>query len=137
MVQGRIDVIETVVQAMHREKIQPSPSTCNFVFSAYVDRKFLGTALEALQVLSLRMISLDHDTLEDMKRDYEHLVLAEEQEAETQILQLFRDSVNLAVALLNLRWCAIAGATISWVPDQSPWSIRLANAPTAQTTAVL
>lgn len=133
---GRIDVIEAIIQAMHQEKIQPDQSTCSYVFSAYVDHEFHGTAVEALQVLSLRMISLDHETLEDMKREYEDLILAEEQDAERQIIQMFRDSMNLAAALLNLRWCAFVGSSISWAPDESPWAKRLASV-AAQKTDVL
>ncbi|XP_021732223.1 pentatricopeptide repeat-containing protein At1g76280-like [Chenopodium quinoa] len=133
---GRIDVIETVVQAMHREKIQPDQSTCSCVFSAYVERGFLSTAVEALQVLSLRMISLDHETLEDMRRLYENLILSEEQNADTHILQMFRDSEHLVAALLNLRWCSFVGSSISWVPDESPWAKRLVSVAT-QTTDVL
>ncbi|XP_021761214.1 pentatricopeptide repeat-containing protein At1g76280-like [Chenopodium quinoa] len=133
---GRIDVIEIVIQAMHREKIQPDQSTCSHVFSAYVERGFLGTAVEALQVLSLRMISLDYETLKDMRRLYENLILSEEQNADTRILQMFRDSENLVAALLNLRWCSFVGSSISWVPDESPWAKRLVSV-AAQTTDVL
>ncbi|XP_021843878.2 pentatricopeptide repeat-containing protein At1g76280 [Spinacia oleracea] len=126
---GRIDVIETVIEAMHREKIKPDQSTCNYVFNAYAKGEFVGTAIEALQVLSLRMISLDDDILEDMRRKYEYLIVAEEEDADTQIIQLFLigDSENLAAALLNLRWCSFLGSSVSWVPDESPWAKRLAD----------
>lgn len=136
MIQGRIDVLETVIQGMHWEKIKPDPSTCSYVFSAYVDCEYFGTAVEALQVLSMRMISLDQDTVEDFRKEFEDLIYAEEQEAETRIVQIFRDSVNLGAALLNLRWCSLVGSSISWMPDQSLWAIRLASAPAAQSTVV-
>ncbi|KMS99545.1 hypothetical protein BVRB_1g022740 isoform A [Beta vulgaris subsp. vulgaris] len=135
-VRGRIDVLETVIQGMHWEKIKPDPSTCSYVFSAYVDCEYFGTAVEALQVLSMRMISLDQDTVEDFRKEFEDLIYAEEQEAETRIVQIFRDSVNLGAALLNLRWCSLVGSSISWMPDQSLWAIRLASAPAAQSTVV-
>ncbi|KAG2249067.1 hypothetical protein Bca52824_088695 [Brassica carinata] len=33
---GMIDVIEYIVEQMHREKVNPDPSTCHFVFNCYV-----------------------------------------------------------------------------------------------------
>lgn len=114
---------------MHEEKIHPDPSTCGYVFSAYVKNGFFSTAVEALQVLSMRMILAD-DHSPDEKRDAfeEDLILADDLEAESRIIELFKDSKeNLAVGLLNLRWCAIVGSPISWLPDQSQWAKRLSN----------
>uniref|UniRef100_A0A5B7C0F4 Pentacotripeptide-repeat region of PRORP domain-containing protein n=1 Tax=Davidia involucrata TaxID=16924 RepID=A0A5B7C0F4_DAVIN len=126
---GRIDVIEHVIERMHQEKIQPDPSTCGFVFSAYVDCGFVSTAMEALQVLSMRMISEEDSTLEEKRTEFEDdFILAEDLEAETRILELFKDTKeNLAVALLNLRWCATNGFPISWLPNQSLWAMRLSS----------
>ncbi|KAA8537422.1 hypothetical protein F0562_026891 [Nyssa sinensis] len=126
---GRIDVIELVIEQMHQEKIQPDPSTCCFVFSAYVDSGFVSTAMEALQVLSMRMISEDDSTLEEKRAEFEEdFILAEDLEAETRILELFKDSKeNLAVALLNLRWCATVGIPISWLHNQSLWARTLSS----------
>ncbi|XWS17130.1 hypothetical protein CRYUN_Cryun33cG0042100 [Craigia yunnanensis] len=65
---GRIDIMEFVVERMHQDKVQPDPSTCQYVFSAYVDRGFNNTAMEVLQVLSMWMISDEDSTLEEKKR---------------------------------------------------------------------
>ncbi|KAL9238103.1 hypothetical protein vseg_012574 [Gypsophila vaccaria] len=125
---GRIDVIELVLEVMHREMVQPDPSTCSYVFDAYVDQEFFTTAIEALQVLSIRMISMDNDTIEDVRSEYENLILSEEPDAEMEIMRCFSHSINLVAALLNLRWCSFVGS-ISWLPDQSPWAKRLASDP--------
>jgi len=123
---------------MYREKIQPDPSTCSYVFNAYVERGFHSTALEALQVLSMRMISHDPNTLEDVREEYEdHIISEEPGEAETNIAEIFTHSENLAASFLNLRWCSIMGSSISWVPDENPWAKRLANSYTAEMTAAL
>lgn len=39
--QGRVDVIELIVQQMQRKKVQPDPTICNYVFLAYADRGFI------------------------------------------------------------------------------------------------
>ncbi|XP_021284335.1 pentatricopeptide repeat-containing protein At1g76280 isoform X2 [Herrania umbratica] len=124
---GRIDIMEFTLGQMHQHKVQPDPSTCYYVFSAYVDRGFHNTAMEALQVLSMWMISDEDSTLEEKKGQFEdNFVLSEDLEAESRILQVFKDSEeHLAIALLNLRWCAILGFPVSWSPNQSGWVSRL------------
>lgn len=123
----RIDVIELMVEQMHQEKIQPDASTISCVFSAYVDNGFHSTAMEALQVLSMRMIS-EENILQENRIEYENLIFAEDEEAELQILVAFKESKeNLATALLYLRWCALCGCPISWLPNQSQWAKRLSS----------
>ncbi|KAJ7962421.1 Pentatricopeptide repeat [Quillaja saponaria] len=125
---GRIDVIEFILESMHRAKIHPDPATCNYVFSAYVDCGFQTTAVEALHVLSMRMLCAEENTSQENKELEDEFVLAEDLDAESRILQFFKDSnENLAAALLNLRWISIAGFSISWSPDQSPWAKRLST----------
>ncbi|OVA11971.1 Pentatricopeptide repeat [Macleaya cordata] len=126
---GRIDIIELIVERMHREKIQPDPTTCSYVFTAYVDCGFLSTAMEALQVLSMRMISEEEHVLEEKRKDLEEdFILAEDSEAELRIIEFFKDSQeNLAAALLNLRWSELAGFSISWLPNESVWARRLSS----------
>lgn len=120
-------MIELIVEMMHQDKIQPDPSTCGHVFSAYVNKGFYSTALEALQVLSLRMISEEDNSLEECRLKYEDLILNEHSASESQIMHIFKDSPFRAVALLNLRWCATILSTISWSPNQSPWTKRLSS----------
>ena len=112
---------------MHQDKVRPDPSTCDYVFSAYVDRGFHNTAMEALQILSIWMISDEDSTLEEKNREFEdNFVLSEDSQAESRILQVFKDyDEHLAAALLNLRWCAMLGFPISWSPNQSQWAGRL------------
>ncbi|MDD0213368.1 hypothetical protein PSY81_23485, partial [Shigella flexneri] len=60
-------------------------------------------------------------------------IFDEDEGAESRIIQHFKDSKeDLAVALLNLRWCAVLGFPISWLPDQSPWAKRLSTNYTAR-----
>lgn len=114
------------MELMHREKVPPDPRTCGYVFSAYVNSGFHSTAIEALQVLSLRMISEDGNILGEEKKFVNEFILSEDLSAESQILKLFEDSEDeLAVGLLNLRWCAIAGFPICESADQSLWARRL------------
>lgn len=120
-------MVELIVEKMHRLKIQPDPSTCRHVFSAYVDNGFHSTAMEALQVLSLRMISEDVNILEEYRLMYENLILDEELNAESKIIEAFKNSPYLVVALLNLRCCSILLSPPSWLPDQSPWAKRLSS----------
>ena len=111
---------------MHREKIQPDPATCGYVFSAYVNSGFHNTAIEALQVLSLRMMSEDGNILGANGKFVDELILAEDSTAESQILKLFEDSEEiLSAGLLNLRWCAVAGFPLCKSADQSLWAKRL------------
>ncbi|KAI4336705.1 hypothetical protein L6164_015197 [Bauhinia variegata] len=122
---GRIDVIELILECMHQEKIQPDSTTCSYVFSAYVNCGFDNTAIEALQVLSMRMIR-EYDEVFHWKDFVDEFILAEDLAAELKIIKLFEDSKeNLAFAVLNLRWCAISGFPICWSADQSPWTKRL------------
>ncbi|KAG9442350.1 hypothetical protein H6P81_018204 [Aristolochia fimbriata] len=127
-VKGRIDIIEHITEQMHRANIRPDPSTCAYVFSAYVDQDFVNTAMEALQVLSLRMISEDEIILEEKRTEFEDLVFSDDYKAELAIVELFKCSEELlAAALLNLRWCAINGLSISWAPSKSSWARRLSS----------
>ncbi|KAI3797047.1 hypothetical protein L1987_39737 [Smallanthus sonchifolius] len=62
--------------------------------------------MEALQVMSIHMLS-EYD-INKNKTIFEELIYAEDSEAESRALDLFKDSKeNLAVALLNLRWASI------------------------------
>ncbi|CAH8330313.1 unnamed protein product [Eruca vesicaria subsp. sativa] len=127
---GMIDVIEYIVEQMHREKVNPDPSTCHFVFNCYVEKGYHTTAIEALNVLSLRMLNEEvKESLQEKKTELEeNFVLSEDPEAETKIIELFRDSQeHLAAALLNLRWCSMLGVRIIWSEDQSPWAKGLSN----------
>ncbi|XP_022976056.1 pentatricopeptide repeat-containing protein At1g76280 isoform X1 [Cucurbita maxima] len=125
---GRIDVIEFVVEKMKREKIQPDPSTCHSVFSAYVSLGYHSTAMEALQVLSMRMLCKEHDTSPVVTEYVEDFVLAEDSEAESRILEFFKCSEeSLSFALLNLRWSAMLGYSLCSSTNQSPWAMRLAS----------
>ncbi|CAI9117071.1 OLC1v1018395C1 [Oldenlandia corymbosa var. corymbosa] len=125
---GKLDVLELIVEQMHQEKIQPDPCTCHHVFSAYVVQGFHSTAMEALQVLSMRMISEDDEIMEEKKTEYQNLIVSDSVECETQIMELFKESMDyLPIALLHLRWCAMLGQTISWSPNQSPWAKRLSH----------
>ncbi|BBG96358.1 hypothetical protein Prudu_005143 [Prunus dulcis] len=126
-------VVEFVVEWMHQEKVQPDPATCHFVFSAYANSGFHSTAMEALQALSMRMICEEDGSFPEKAEFEDDFIFAEDLEAESRIVQLFKDSEeNLAVALLNLRWCAVLGFPISWSPNQSPWARRLSSNYTAR-----
>ena len=114
------------MECMRREKVPPDSRTCGYVFSAYVNSGFHNTAIEALQVLSLRMMSEDGNILGEKKKFVNEFIQSEDLAAESRILKLFEDSEDeLAVGLLNLRWCAIAGFPICESADQSPWARRL------------
>lgn len=125
-------MVELIAEKMHRLKIQPDPSTCRQVFSAYADNGFHSTAMEALQVLSMRMISEDGNVLEEYRSKYENLILDEESDVESEILGIFTESPYLAVSLLNLRWYAILVSPPSWLPDQSPWARMVSSKYTAR-----
>ncbi|XP_050366635.1 pentatricopeptide repeat-containing protein At1g76280 [Argentina anserina] len=130
--QELIDVVEFVVGRMQQEKIRPDSSTCSHVFTAYTSCGFHSTAMEALQVLSMRIIC-DELSKKDggfpKKTNFEDsYIFAEDEGAESRIFKHFKDSKgDFAVALLNLRWCAMLGFPISWLPDQSPWAKRIAT----------
>ncbi|KAI3725538.1 hypothetical protein L1987_65328 [Smallanthus sonchifolius] len=121
---GRIDIIEYVMDRMHTERVPPDSTTCGHVFTAYVNQGFYNTAMEALQVMSIHMLSEED---EDNKTVFKDLIYAEDSEGESRALDLFKDSKeDLAVALFNLRWCAMMGNPISWSTNQSQWVKRLA-----------
>uniref|UniRef100_A0A0E0M2C6 Uncharacterized protein n=1 Tax=Oryza punctata TaxID=4537 RepID=A0A0E0M2C6_ORYPU len=123
---GQIHVVEYIVECIHRAKIQPDQSTLWCTFCAYVDQELYNTAIEALQVLSVRMISEEADVLKEKGVILEDLILSEEPDAELRIMKTF-EANELATALLNLRWCATMGSTISWSPEDSLWARRLSS----------
>lgn len=124
IIQDRIDIIEYVMDRMHKQRVRPDPTTCGNVFTAYVNQGFHNTAMEALQVMSIHMLS--EEDINENKIVFEELIYAEDSEAESRILNLFKGSKeNVAVALLNLRWCAMVGNPISWSTNQSQWVKRL------------
>ncbi|KAF2916657.1 hypothetical protein DAI22_09g135800 [Oryza sativa Japonica Group] len=124
---GQIHVVEYIVECIHRAKIRPDQSTLWYTFCAYVDQELYNTAIEALQVLSVRMISEEADVLKEKGVIVEDLILSEEPDAELKIMKTFEATEHLATALLNLRWCATMGSTISWSPEDSLWARRLAS----------
>ncbi|XP_040383427.1 pentatricopeptide repeat-containing protein At1g76280 isoform X2 [Oryza brachyantha] len=124
---GQIHVIEYIVECIRRAKIQPDQSTLWHTFCAYVDQELYNTAIEALQVLSVRMISEEADVLKEKGVILEDLILSEAPDAELRIMKTFEATEHLSTALLNLRWCAIMGSTISWSPEDSLWARRLAS----------
>ncbi|CAM8920878.1 unnamed protein product [Rhodiola kirilowii] len=122
---GRIDIIEFLLEKMHQDKIQPNPVTCSIVLDAYTNQGYINTALESLQVLSLRMISEDKEELQKHQPEIEELILSQSPEAESQILQHFDSDVNFATALLNLRCCSLIGFSTPWSPDETAWAKTL------------
>ncbi|XP_078148085.1 tetratricopeptide repeat (TPR)-like superfamily protein isoform X2 [Carex rostrata] len=126
---GRIHVVEHIIEQMHRDRIPPDPATISYTLSTYVDSGLHTTAIEALQVLSMRMISLEPSVLQEYREFYEELVISEDPNAEVKIMKLFENSEeHQAMALLNLRFCAIIGSSpISWLPDESLWARRLSS----------
>jgi hypothetical protein len=93
-----------------------------------VDQELYNTAVEALQVLCMRMISEDESILKEKGAALEHLILSEEPDAELSIIKAFGATEECSVAaLLNLRWCAMIGSTISWSPEDSLWARRLSS----------
>ncbi|WVZ65285.1 hypothetical protein U9M48_014679 [Paspalum notatum var. saurae] len=112
---GQIHVIEYIVECMHRAKIQPDPATVSYTFCVYEEHELYNTAIEALQVLSIRMISEDASILSERRIVYEDLILSEEPDAELRIISAFEPAEEfLATALLNLRWEANGGRTESF-----------------------
>ncbi|XP_071700515.1 triacylglycerol lipase 2-like [Rutidosis leptorrhynchoides] len=104
---------------MHKEQVTPN-ATCGYVFSEYVDRGFYNTATQTLQVMSIQIMSSEQDIGENLQFFEGEFKYAEDLEAKFRVLDLFKDSnENVAVALLNLRWRAIMGNSISWSIDQS------------------
>lgn len=117
------------MECMHRAKIQPDPTTLWYTFCAYVELELYNTAIEALQVLCVRIISKKITLLQEKGIVLEDLILSEEPDAELRIISSFGcfGQEYLATALLNLRWCATMGAIISWSPEESLWARRLAS----------
>ncbi|KAJ3689085.1 hypothetical protein LUZ61_018249 [Rhynchospora tenuis] len=126
---GRIHVVEHVIEQINRDRIPPDPATISYTFSTYMDAGLHITAIEALRVLSMRMISLEPYVLQEKRAAYEELVISEDPNTEIKIMELFKESEEyLAMALLNLRFCAILGSSpISWLPDESVWARRLSS----------
>lgn len=124
---GQIHVLEYILECIHRSKIQPDPSTLWYTFCAYEEHELYNTAIESLLVLSMRMISEDAGIPSEKRIVFENLILSEEPDAEFRIIRAFQAGEEfLATALLNLRWCATMGATVSWSPEESLWAKRLA-----------
>ncbi|PKU61908.1 pentatricopeptide repeat-containing protein At1g76280 isoform X1 [Dendrobium catenatum] len=127
--EGLIDVIETIIEQMHHDKVKPDPSTCTYAFCAYTELDFHSTALEALRVLSLRMISENDDDLHEKRTRFADLVCNEDPDVESKIVSIFKGGDEyLATGLLNLRWCTfMAGHPLSWSPEESVWAQRLSS----------
>lgn len=127
-------MIEFINNRIQKLKMQPDPSTCWLTFSTYVERGFHSTAMEALQVLSMQMISTDDASLVEKSSAFEELIYNEDSDAEAKILELFKDSQEfLATALLNLRLCAFTGFSISWCSEDNPWLKRISSSYSSRT----
>lgn len=125
---GQLGITEKIVELIHIKNIQPDPSTCWYTVKTYAEAGLHSTALEALQVLSLRMISEDQEMLEEHKTKYEELIYSEEPDAESKILDIFNSNEFIATALLGLRWYAmVSGSDVCWCPNESPWAKRLSS----------
>ncbi|XP_078443233.1 tetratricopeptide repeat (TPR)-like superfamily protein isoform X2 [Wolffia australiana] len=127
---SRIDIVEMIVELMQRWKVKPDPATCGHVFSAYTKTGLHSSAMEALQVLSLRMISeAERALLFEKQHFFEELIHGEDPDINSWIVNAFdRGHESLAVALLSLRWCAIAGHSMSFSsPEESSWARRIAS----------
>ncbi|KAL4579053.1 hypothetical protein LXL04_015188 [Taraxacum kok-saghyz] len=126
---GRIDIIEYVMDRMHEERVPPDAQTCIHVFSVYEDCKLFDTAIEALQVMSVNMLS-KQDIEENGSIFVDDFIYGEDSRVELKAVDLFRDcKENVAVALLNLRGCAIMGGDrIPWLTGQSRWVRRISDA---------
>lgn len=75
----------------------------------------------------MQMIS-EEDILHEKRIAYEDLVHNEDPDVELEIIEIFKESQEfIATALLNLRWCAITGCSISWSPEESLWAQRLSS----------
>ncbi|PKA58288.1 Pentatricopeptide repeat-containing protein [Apostasia shenzhenica] len=125
-----IDVVELILEQMHRGKVKPDSTTCACTFSAYTELGFHRTAVEALRVLSLRMISKDEEYVNQEKRNaFEQLVCSEDPDVESKIISIFKDSKEyFATALLSLRWCSfLMGHPVSWSLEESLWAQRLSS----------
>ena len=123
---GIIDIIEYVMDRMH---VPPDAQTCIHVFSVYEDCKLFDTAIEALQVMSVNMLS-KRDIEENESIFADDFNYGEDSQVELKAVDLFRDSKeNVAVALLNLRGCAIMGGDrIPWLTGQSRWVRHMSDA---------
>ncbi|KAJ3677519.1 hypothetical protein LUZ60_003243 [Juncus effusus] len=125
-IKGRIHVIEHVLEQLHRDRIQPDPTTLWFAFSAYVDAELHSTAMEALQVLSMRMISLQSSALQQNRDIFEEFIYNEDcDNAERKVIESFGEWEYVGTALINLRWCVIFGMDLCWNHDESVWAKRL------------
>ncbi|KAG0484411.1 hypothetical protein HPP92_008490 [Vanilla planifolia] len=124
-----VNVMELIIGQMHQDNIEPDPSTCTYMFLAYLELGFESTAVEALRVMSLRMISQDEDDLQERRASFADLVFSEDPDVESKIVSIFKGSNEyLAVALLNLRWCTfINGYPLSWSTEESLWARRISS----------
>ncbi|WCJ40402.1 Tetratricopeptide repeat (TPR)-like superfamily protein [Euphorbia peplus] len=125
---GRIDVIEFIAEEMHQRKVKPDELTCRYVYIGYVRRHFPKTAMEALNVLCVRMICEEYGDFPRAREQFEDLILSEDEETESRIVKLFGGpKEDIITALLCLRWCAMDGFSISWSPDETQWATRLST----------
>ncbi|KAK8933725.1 Pentatricopeptide repeat-containing protein [Platanthera zijinensis] len=127
---GLIDVIECILEQMRRHKVKPDPSTCACACFAYAELGFHSTAVEALRVLSLRMISDDDDdSLQVKMTAFEDLVSSEDPDVESKIVSIFNGGEeHIAIGLLNLRLCNfMTGHQLSFSPEESLWTQRLSQ----------
>ncbi|GJR39281.1 ATPase subunit 1 [Tanacetum coccineum] len=82
--------------------------------------------LSSLSVFMMKRVTPDPETREDISEKKtmmeEECIYAEDSEAESRILNLFKDSYkeNLTV----LRWCAMVGNPISWSPVKQSFKQR-------------
>ncbi|KAL6843350.1 hypothetical protein ACP4OV_027063 [Aristida adscensionis] len=128
LLKSQIHVIEYIAECIHQAKILPDPSTLWYTSCAYAELELYNTAIEALQVLSMRMISEDASIFREKGIILEDLILSEEPDAVLRIIRTFEAAEEyLTTALLNLRWCATMDSAISWSHGESVWARRLAS----------
>lgn len=126
----RLDLIEFLVEHMHREKIQPNITTCEHVVSAYLNCHQIDDAVEALRVLSIRMLPKGGKLQGQLEDILKQIFNEDSLQVESSTIQLLKDALIskglLSEALLAARLSGFGNASIeTWNADESTWAKRL------------
>ncbi|KAI5083327.1 hypothetical protein GOP47_0003070 [Adiantum capillus-veneris] len=122
----RLDMIEFLVEYMHRKKVQPTISICELVVSAYLNCHQTEDAVEALRVLSMRMLPEGVQSKDILKQ----ICLEDGVQTEESTSELLKDAMikqgPISEALLAARLSGLGNASMAeWNAEESWWAKRL------------
>lgn len=125
-----MDLVEFLVEHMHRKRLPPNMPICELVVSAYLNCHQVDDAVEALRVLSTRMLPTGHQSSEQVEDMFKKVFSEDGLHIDESTSDLLKDAMDhkgvLSEALLATRLAGFGNAPMDeWNAEESWWAKRL------------